>query len=283
MSRIAYVNGQYVPHGSAQIHVEDRGYQFADSVYEVCLVVDGKFWDIDGHLARLRRSLSELDIEMPMPESALRIIMENVRKRNHLKSALIYMQVSRGVAPRNHLFAKGLVPSVVMTAKRFDLDQSDEKAAKGISIISQPDIRWGRTDIKTTGLLANAMAKNAAHEVGAAEALLVRDGFVTECSSSNAWIITKDGVLVTHPKDHKILGGITRATAFECAQELQLSVIERPFTLDEVFAAREVFLTSASSIVMPVVTVDGRQIGDGAPGPITIRLREAYKAKARAL
>ncbi|MEX6633841.1 D-amino-acid transaminase [Hyphococcus lacteus] len=283
MSRIAYVNGQYVPHALAQVHIEDRGYQFADGVYEVCLVVDGKYWDLDGHLARLKRSLDELQIAMPMSENALRVVMDNVRKRNHLPSAMIYIQVTRGVAPRNHIFPVGLKPSLVMTVKPFDLDQSDAKAAKGIRVITQPDIRWGRTDIKSTGLLANAMAKHAASEVGAGEALLIRDGHITECSSSNAWIIDKDGVLITHPKSHEILSGITRETAKACAQELQLNVVERPFTLDEVKAASEMFLTSASSVVMPVIGVDSFKIGDGTPGPITKRLRESYKARARAL
>ncbi|WP_375207983.1 D-amino-acid transaminase [Hyphococcus sp.] len=281
MTRIAYVNGQYVPQSAATVHIEDRGYQFADGVYEVCIVVNGRYWDMEGHLARLQRSLKELQMAAPMGIEALKVVMGEVVRRNRLKNALVYMQVTRGVAPRNHPFPpEGTRPSLVITARRFDLDQSDARAKTGVAVISQPDIRWGRVDIKTVGLLPNALAKQAAAEAGAAEALLVRDGVVTECSSSNAWIVDEAGAIITHPKTNRILGGITRQTAIACAEELQIKVIERPFTLEEAKAAPEVFITSATSFVMPVISVDGVRIGSGKPGPVAMRLREAYKARA---
>ncbi|WP_428409640.1 D-amino-acid transaminase [Hyphococcus sp.] len=281
MPRIAYVNGRYVPQRSAMVHIEDRGYQFADGIYEVCVVVNGDYWDMEGHLARMQRSLGELQMAAPMDMSALKVVMAEVVRRNRLKNALVYMQVTRGVAPRNHQFpAAGTEPSLVITARRFDFNASDAKASKGIAVISQPDIRWGRVDIKTVGLLPNALAKEAAAKAGAAEALLVRDGVVTECSASNAWIVDKTGAIVTHPKTNQILGGITRQTAIACAEELQIKVIERPFTLEEAKAAPEAFLTSATSFVMPIVSIDGARIGAGKPGPVALRLREAYKARA---
>ncbi len=280
MPRIAYVNGQYVPQSQAVVHIEDRGYQFADGIYEVCVVVDGRYWDMEGHLVRMTRSLNELRMRAPMEMAALKVVMGEVVRRNRLKNALVYMQVTRGVAPRNHAFpAANTPPALVITARRFDFNQSDAKAAKGISVITHPDIRWGRVDIKTVGLLPNALAKEAATQAGAAEALLVRDGYVTECSASNAWIVDKTGALVTHPKSNAILGGITRQTAIACAEELQIKVIERPFTLEEAKAAPEAFLTSATSFVMPIIAIDGAQVGSGEPGPVAKRLREAYKAR----
>lgn len=281
MPHIAYVNGQYVPQSTAMVHIEDRGYQFADGIYEVCVVVNGCYWDMDGHLARMQRSLNELEMDAPMDMRALKVVMGEVVRRNRLKDALVYMQVTRGVAPRNHAFPpEGTAPSLVITARRFDFDQSDVKANHGIAVISQPDIRWGRVDIKTVGLLPNALAKEAATKAGAAEAILVRDGVVTECSASNAWIVDETGAIVTHPKTNEILGGITRQTAIACAEELQIKVIERPFTLEEAKAAPEAFLTSATSFVMPIISIDGTRIGSGKPGPVALRLREAYKACA---
>lgn len=280
MSRIAYVNGQYVPHAEACVNIEDRGYQFADGVYEVCVLVNGRYWDMEGHLERLQRSLNELKMAAPLGARALKVVIGEVVRRNRFKTALIYLQVTRGVAPRNHQFpVEELAPSLIVTARRFDFNQSDEKAKKGIAVISQPDIRWGRVDIKTIGLLPNALAKQAAAEAGAAEALLVRDGVVTECSASNAWIVDKTGAIITHPKSNQILGGITRQTAIACAKELQIRVIERPFTLEEAKAAPEAFLTSATSFVMPITSIDGERIGEGRPGPVAVRLREAYTAR----
>ena len=281
MSRITYVNGRYVPHEHACVHIEDRGYQFADGIYEVCVVVTGRYWDMEGHLSRMDRSLNELQITPPMEQRALKVVMNEVVRRNRLKNALVYMQVTRGVASRNHAFPPdGTKPSLVITARGFDFDQSDKKAKKGIAVITQPDIRWGRVDIKTVGLLPNALAKEAATKAGAAEALLVRDGHVTECSSSNAWIVDESGAIITHPKTNEILGGITRQTAIACAEELQIKVIERAFTVEEAKAAPEAFLSSATSFVMPIVSIDGVKIGAGQPGPVALRLREAYKTRA---
>ena len=282
MTTIAYVNGDYVAMGDAQISIEDRGYQFADGIYEVCLYIDGQYWDFDGHLDRMERSLRELRMAAPMSRSALQIVMKQLVRRNGLKSALVYIQATRGVAPRNHAFpAADTPPALVMTAKRFDLDGSDAMAAKGVAVITHPDIRWGRVDIKTVSLLPNVLAKQAANDAAAAEAWLVRDGAVTEGSSSNAWIVDGDGALITHPKGFQILGGITRETALACAADLQIKVHERAFTIDEAKAAREAFITSATNLVMPVIAVDGAQVGDGAPGPVALRLREAYKMRAK--
>lgn len=284
MSRIAYVNGQYVPLSEAGVHIEDRGYQFADGIYEVCLFIDGRYWDLEGHLSRMERSLKELQIEMPMPKSALKTVMGELVSRNRLRNALIYIQTTRGVASRNHPFPDGVVaPALVMTARRFDLDQSDAKAAKGIAVVTQPDIRWGRVDIKTIGLLPNTLAKQAAKEAKADEAWLIRDGHVTEGASSNAWIVDARGVLITHPKTNEILGGITRQTVMACAKELQIKIEERPFTSEEALKAPEAFLSSATGLIMPIVQIDGKTVGNGEPGPVSLRLREAYKARARAI
>ena len=281
MPRIAYVNGQYVPISQAAVHIEDRGYQFADGIYEVCVVVDGHYWDMQGHLARLDRSLNELSMMAPMDHSALKVVMHEVVRRNRLKNALVYMQVTRGVAPRNHAFPpEGTPPSLVITARRLSPNKSNAKAQQGVAVITQPDIRWGRVDIKTVGLLPNALAKEAATKAGAYEALLVRDGYVTECSASNAWMVDESGAIITHPKGNAILGGITRQTTIACAEELQIKVIERRFTLEEALAAPEAFLTSATSFVTPIITIDGAKIGSGKPGPVALRLREAYKARA---
>lgn len=282
MPRIAYVNGHYVPHVNAHVHIEDRGYQFADGIYEVCLVIDGQYWDLEGHLARMERSLKELGMRAPMGRASLQTVMRELLRRNHLKDALVYIQVTRGVAPRNHGFPSGAVePALIMTAQRFDLDASDAVAMKGVRVITQSDIRWGRVDIKTVSLLPNVLAKQAAKEAGAYEAWLVRDGKVTEGSSSNAWIVDEKGALITHPKGNEILGGITRETAIACAEELQIKVEERPFTVKEAMGAVEAFLTSATNLVLPVIAIDGKPVGGGAPGPVALRLREAYKARAR--
>ena len=284
MPGIAYVNGQYVPATDAQVHIEDRGYQFADGIYEVCLVINGAYWDEEGHLDRMDRSLRELRMRQPMSRAALKTVMAELLRRNRVKNALVYIQITRGVAPRNHPFpADDVEPAVVMTARRFDLDESDARAKQGIAVISQPDIRWGRVDIKTVGLLPNVLAKQAALEAHAGEAWLTRDGKVTEGTSSNAWIVDASGALITHPKGEEILGGITRETAIACARDLQIKVEERPFSLVEAKAAKEAFATAATILVMPVVAIDGEKVGDGTPGPIATRLREAYKERARGL
>lgn len=277
MPRIAYVNGAYTPNEDASVHIEDRGYQFADGVYEVVLRVGGRFWDLDGHLKRWARSLAELEIRAPMSEGALRIVIAKLVEKNRLGDCMIYMQATRGVASRNHPFpAADTAPALVMTAKPIDLEKLNAKASKGVSVITRPDIRWGRVDIKTIGLLPNCLAKEAAAREGAVEAWLVRNGKITEGSSSNAWIVDEKGDLITHPLGNEILGGITRQTAIVCAESLQMKVVERAFTVEEALKAREAFITSAMNLVTPVISIDGQKVGDGAPGPVATRLRARY-------
>jgi D-alanine transaminase len=277
MSRIAYVNGRYVPHGDAAVHIEDRGYQFADGVYEVVAVRDGEFCDKTGHLDRLDRSLNELRIKPPVGRAALEVILREVARRNGVKNGLVYMQVTRGVFPRNHPFPPESVKSaLVVTAKRA-VAQDPVKTAEGIAVISVPDQRWARCDIKTVGLLPNVLAKQQAREAGAYEAWQIdRDGFVTEGSSTNAWIVTRDNELVTRPATNEILRGITRQTLLRVAEKRGLKVVERPFTVEEAQNAKEAFITSASSYVLPVVRVDDRPVGNGAPGEMTLELVEGY-------
>lgn len=279
MSRIAYVNGRYLPYAQAAVHVEDRGFQFADAVYEVVAVVGGRLVDAEGHLVRLERNLDELRILRPMSRAALAMVLAETVRRNRVQTGHIYLQVSRGAARREFAFPAGVSPTVVAIARNVDMTKADASARRGVAAISQPDIRWGRCDIKTVGLLAAALAKQAAKESGAYEAWLVdRDGFVTEGSSSNAWIVTADGALVTRPLGHAILGGITRSAVFELARQEGLRLEERPFTLAEALAAREAFVTSTSSYVMPVTSIDGKPVGNGGPGLVAGRLRAVYEA-----
>lgn len=278
MSRIAYVNGSYVPHRRAAVHIEDRGYQFADGVYEVVGVVGGRLIDEGMHLDRLDRSLRELSIEQPMSRSALRFIMAQIIRRNQLRHGMVYMQITRGVAPRDHVFPADVKPVVVMTAKR--LKPTDPKVvARGVDVVSLPDMRWKRCDIKSVSLLANVLAKQTAKKKGAYEAWLIGDDKqVTEGTSTNAWIVTKRGVLVTRPPDDAILNGVTRRSVLKLAKDEGLKIEERYFTLKEALAAREAFITSTTNYVMPVVHIDGKAIGDGRPGAFSKRLRDAYLA-----
>lgn len=276
MPRIAYVNGRYEPISDAMVNIQDRGYQFADGIYEVCLVVDGAWWDRDGHIARLGRSLDMLSIAPPMSDAALQVVLSKVLRKNALRSALIYIQVTRGVAPRNHPFPGDLPSALVITARPYDFAKADKIARSGVAVITQDDIRWSRVDIKSISLLPNVLAKQAAHEQGAAEAMLVRDGLVTEGSSSNMWMIDQNGYLITHPANQQILGGITRATTIRCAEKLQLTVQERAFTVEEALAAKEVFLTSATTLVTPVTKINQKKIANGEPGGLTKRLRDTY-------
>jgi D-alanine transaminase len=281
MSRIAYVNGRYVPFREACVHIEDRGYQLGDGVYEVCEIRDGSLVDERRHMARLERSLAALRIGMPVSPAALRFVFEEMLRRNRVLNGLIYLQVTRGVARRDHGFPERPVkPSIVVTVRALDPKKAIEAAAKGISVITVPDNRWGRVDIKTIGLLPNVLARQTAKEQGAKDAWFVdEDGFVTEGASSNVWIVTADGKLVTRPGSNRILTGITMTVAKEVARSLQLSVEERAFTVAEAQGASEAFLTSATQIVMPIVRIDGRAVGSGEPGPITKRLRtEFHKA-----
>jgi D-alanine transaminase len=278
MSRIAYVNGRYVPLSEACVNVEDRGYQFSDGVYEVCEVRDGHLVDERRHLARLDYSLSELRIAMPMAKSALALILREVVRRNRVRSGILYLQVTRGVARRDHAFPPaGTKPSVVVTARSLNMAAAERMAGEGVAVITVPENRWARVDIKSVSLLPNVLAKQAAREAGAREAWFVdKQGRVTEGSSSNAWIVTRDGKVVTHQIGHDILRGITRTVLLDVISAQGLALEERPFTVEEAYAAREAFLTSSSQIVMPVVRIDGRPVGNGAPGLVASALRRDF-------
>jgi D-alanine transaminase len=284
MSRIAYVNGHYLPLAAACVNVEDRGYQFSDGVYEVCEVRDGRLIDERRHVERLRRSLSELRIAMPMSDAALGVVLRETIRRNRVRWGIVYVQVTRGVARRDHAFPPpGTAPGVVVTARNLDLAAAEKMAAGGVAVISVPDNRWERVDIKSVSLLPNVLAKQAAREQGAREAWFVdRQGRVTEGSSSNAWIVTRERQLVTRHVDHAILKGITRSVVLDILKEHGLKLEERAFTLEEAYAAREAFLTSASQIVMPVVRIDGRPVGNGAPGLVATALRRDFHRHAEA-
>ena len=283
MSRVAYVNGQYLPHGRATVHIEDRGFQFADGVYEVWSVFDGRLADFDGHMTRLHRSLDELRIDHPMSRAALTRVLQETIRRNRVTEGLVYIQVTRGTARRDHPFPpEGTPPSVIVTARSLPLSKGNAAAKKGVAVITQPDIRWGRCDIKTVGLLPNVLAKQAARERGAAEAWMVDEmGLVTEGSSTNAWIVDENGKLRTRDTQSNILRGITRAAVMQLIADEGLELEERAFTVDEAKRAREAFYTSASGYVMPAVSIDGVKIGDGKPGPIATKLRELYLDRAR--
>ncbi|GLQ07252.1 D-amino-acid transaminase [Sneathiella chinensis] len=278
MSRIAYVNGQYVPHQHACVHIEDRGYQFADGVYEVVPIVGGKLIDEKGHLDRLWRSMNELKMDAPMKRRPMQLVMAEVIRRNGIENGLIYMQVTRGVAPRDHPFPKNAQPALVMTAKRLSMEKAAQKAEKGVTVITVPDIRWQRCDIKSVSLLPNILAKQEAVEKGAYEAFQFDgEGNITEGSSTNAWIIDQDGTLITRPTSNSILAGITRAALIELLKEKGIKLELRSFTVDELRNAREVFLTSSSSYVQPVVQVDDKVIGNGKPGSVSLELRTIFK------
>lgn len=278
MSRIAYVNGRYLRRAAAAVNIEDRGYQFADGVYEVCEVRGGRLVDERRHMERLQRSLKELRIDMPMSLPALGAILRETVRRNRVIDGIVYLQVTRGVARRDHPFpAVPVAPAIVVTANRLDIQKMEAMAAEGVAVITLPDNRWDRVDIKSVSLLPNVLAKQAAREQGAREAWLVdKAGFVTEGSSSNAWIVTREGKVVTRQADHAILKGITRGVVLEAMRAQGLELEERPFTVEEAYQAREAFLTSASQLVLPVVRIDGKPIGNGAPGLIASALRRDF-------
>jgi len=281
MSRIVYVNGEYLPEEQAKVSVFDRGFLFADAVYEVSSVVHGRLVDNAAHLARLARSLAALDIAMPTTPAGIEQIQHTLIERNGLEEGLVYLQVSRGAADRDFAFPRDVRPTLVMfTQKHAILERPAVKT--GIAVKSMPDIRWKRRDIKTVGLLAASMARQAALDAGANDAWLVEDGFVTEGSSNNAHIVTGAGVLVTRQLGNEILHGITRAAVLRLSAEQGIPVEERAFSLAEACEAAEAFVTSATAFVMPVVKIDGRVIGDGKPGPVSRRLRELYIEMARA-
>ncbi len=278
MPRIAYVNGRYVPHSKACVHIEDRGYQFADGVYEVCEIRHGMIVDLTRHLDRLDRSLSEIGIRFPMSRAALVQVIREVARRNHVRNGLFYLQVTRGVARRDHVFPSAdTPPSLVVTAKSTDPSVIARKNAAGIKAITLPDNRWDRVDIKTVGLLPNALARQSAKEAGAQEAIFVDTrGMVTEGAATNVWIVDADGHLVTRPAEHGILRGITRTTLMDVAAVLGISIREREFSREEMLGAREVFITAATSICFPVVEIDGFSIANGHPGTVSEKIRSAF-------
>lgn len=278
MPRIAYVNGRYLPHSDAAVHIEDRGFQFADGVYEVCEVRHGVIVDLTRHLERLERSLGEIRITLTMSRTALSQVIREVLRRNRVKNGLFYLQVTRGAARRDHVFpAEGTPATVVVTAKSTDPSIIARKNANGIKAITLPDNRWDRVDIKTVGLLPNALARQQAKEAGAQEAIYVDpNGMVTEGAATNVWIVDQEGVLRTRPADHGILRGITRTTLMDIAAAKGITIREEAFSVEEMLAAREVFITAATSICFPIVEIDGRTIANGHPGGMSQKIREAF-------
>jgi D-alanine transaminase len=282
LNQIAYVNGAYVPLAEAKVSILDRGFLFADGIYEVSAVLDGKLVDNASHLARLERSVGE--ISLPLPETLERIteIQRELIARNRLENGLVYIEVTRGAdVGRDFAFPKGVRPTLVMFTSVKDIVNAPA-AKSGIGVITVPDIRWARRDIKSVGLLAQVLAKQAAAEAGAGEAWMLEDGKVTEGGSSSAFILTQNDVLVTRHNSSSILPGCTRKAVVRLAEERQLRIEERPFTIEEALAAKEAFITSASSFVQPVVSIDGKAVADGKPGPMAARLREIYIDFARA-
>lgn len=278
--RIVYVDGHYCLESEGKVSIFDRGYLFADAIYEVTCVIGGKLVDFDGHMARLARSLKELDMPAPMSAQELLAIHRKLVIDNNVDEGLIYMQISRGVADRDFNFpSKDTRPVVVMFTQSRPVLESP-LAKRGLKVITLPDIRWGRRDIKTVQLLYPSMAKNAAHEAGADDAWLVQDGFVTEASSANAYIVTADDKIVTRALSSDILHGITRAAVLGFAQEAGYALEERSFTVAEALRAKEAFITSATSFVTSVLSINDETIGDGTIGPVSSRLREIYLEKA---
>jgi len=284
VSRIAYVNGRYVPRAQASVSIDDRAFTFGDGVYEVCEVSAGALIEETRHLARLARSLAAVRISWPIGEESLRLVMREIVRRNRVRDGLVYLQVSRGAARRDHGFpASGVRPGLVVVARSLDPAVGAARAAAGVAVVTLPDQRWGRPDIKTLQLLPNVLAKQAAREAGAFEAWFVdRAGFVTEGASTNAWIVTPEGGLVTRQADEAILHGVTRAALIDVVGKLGLRLEERPFTPHEALGAREAFVSSATTIAMPVVSIDGQAIGGGRPGPVVAALRRAFREHAQA-
>jgi D-alanine transaminase len=281
LDQIAYVNGSFVPLADAKVSVLDRGFLFADGIYEVSAVLDGKLVDNASHLARLERSVGEIALALPETLDRIREIQKELIARNQVENGLVYLQVTRGAATgRDFAFPKGVKPTLILFTSVKDIVNAPS-AKSGIGVITVPDIRWARRDIKSVALLAQVLAKQAAAEVGAGEAWMIEDGKVTEGGSSSAFILTRDDVLVTRQNSSAILPGCTRKAVVALAEERQLRVEERPFTVEEALAAKEAFITSASSFVQAVVTIDGKTVADGKPGPMANRLREIYIDFAR--
>jgi D-alanine transaminase len=281
--RTAYVNGRYLPHGRAGVHIEDRGLQFADAVYEVFGVIDGAIFDEEEHLDRLERSLRELEMAMPMQRSAMKFVVRELARRNRVRNGLIYMQITRGAYRRDHPIPpeQFVRPSIIMTARNMDTATVEARRQSGVAVVTGPDERWGRCDIKSTSLLANVLAKTAGRRAGAHEMWLIdREGFVTEGSSTTAWIVDRDGRLITRNLSHAILPGITRKVITEAAAGAQMPVAERRFTLEDAVNAQEAFISAATIGAMPVVSINGRPVGDGKPGPVCRRIQELYRLRA---
>ncbi|MFZ2007061.1 MAG: D-amino-acid transaminase [Stellaceae bacterium] len=278
MSRIAYVDGVYRPHGEAAVHIEDRGYQFADGVYEVIAVRGGKLVDEALHLVRLHRSLSELRIEGALADAPLKVVLREVVRRNGVVNGIVYLQITRGIAPRDHGFPKAARPILVVTARR-SRPPSPKLVEEGISVVTIPDIRWQRCDIKTISLVANVLGKQQAREAGAYEAWMVDgEGRITEGTSTNAWIVTADNQIVTRAAENAILDGVTRQALIALLRRGGYKFVERPFTVAEAKGAREAFLTSTTSDLLPVVAIDGQPVANGVPGLLTQKLRDDYLA-----
>ncbi len=275
MSRTVYVNGAYLPEEDAKISIFDRGFLFADGVYEVSSVLRGKLIDNPGHLARLHRSLGELDMAAPASDTEIETIQKALVEKNAVDEGLVYLQITRGAADRDFAYPEGAEPSLVMFTQGKQLIASPQ-AASGIAVISVEDIRWRRRDIKSVGLLAPCMAKMQAKTAGADDAWMTEQGYVTEGSSNNAFIINAEGVLVTRQLGHEILAGITRRAVLKLAEETGINVEQRPFSIEEAVNAREAFITSATTFVMPVISINGNRVADGKPGEMTRRLRELY-------
>jgi D-alanine transaminase len=282
MTRVVYVNGRYLAYAEASVHAEDRGFQFADAVYEVCEVRGGRLVDETRHMARLARSLGELAMPQPMAAGALSRVLRETIRRNRVTDGIVYLQVSRGAGPRDFLFPSSDVePTVVCLARSVARRRLETLAEAGIAVKTMPDPRWARCDIKTVMLLPAALAKEAARAEGAKEAWFVdQDGYVSEGASSNAWIVDREGRLITRPTDNRLLRGVTRTTLIDLLKREGLELIERAFTVEEAKAAREAFVTSASNIVMPVVRIDGQPIGNGAPGILTHKVRSEFHTAA---
>ena len=278
MSRIAYVDGVYRPHKAAAVHVEDRGYQFADGVYEVIAVRGGKLVDEPLHLVRLRRSLAELRIEGALADAPLKVVMREIIRRNGVVNGIVYLQITRGIAPRDHGFPKAARPILVVTARR-SRPANPKQVEEGVSVITIPDIRWQRCDIKTISLLPNVLGKQQAREAGAYEAWMVdAEGRITEGTSTNAWIVTGDNLVVTRAAENAILNGVTRQALIAIIRREGYKFAERPFTVAEAKSAREAFLTSTTSDLTPVVSIDGQPVANGVPGLLTQKLRTDYLA-----
>ncbi len=276
MTRIAYVDGRFVRLHEPAVAAEDRGFQFGDGVYEMVKVVDGIPRDLDRHLARLARSLAELEMAMPTSPAVLRAVVREVIRRNPLARATLYIQITRGTAPRAHPFPAGVRPTLVVAVRRAVFPGAEERR-RGVAVALAPDIRWQRRDIKSTNLLPNLLARQRAAERGFREAWFVEsDGTVTEATAANVFLVDGGGWLVTHPADRRILGGITRAVVLELARGAGIAVEERPFRVEELAGAREAFLTGTTSLVLPVVRVEDRTVGDGRPGPVTRLLGRLY-------